>query len=376
MKFSCNQDTLSKYLSIVSRVVSSRPGLPILNNVLFDVSKGKLSMTVTDLEISLHCWIGADVMDDGKITVPAKQISEFVNSIPSEKIDALLEGNVLKVSTLNNAAQFNTIPADDYPVVPNAEGLEPLLKLKKEDVLTAVGRVAFASASDDIKPVLTGIRMEINNDIIGFVAADGLRLSRQNIKLSSSIDKELNLLIPSKAFVELAKIISDFHGDDDDDFVTIYYIEDKNQVLFRYNDIDLVSRLIDGQFPEYRQIIPTGFQTKVEISKSEFANSIKVVNIIARNVLGNKIVMDIKAKDGAIKLSAVQSEVGSNESAFASKGEGEDLTIGFSAKFLSDMLNNIGSEDLLFEATTPVAPGVFKIKDDDSYIHLVMPMRI
>ncbi len=377
MKFSCNQDTFAKYLNVLSRVVNGKPGLPILNNILFDVSKNKVSMTATDLEISLNCWIGAKVAQNGKTTIPAKQLSEFVNSIPSEKIEVSLEDNIASIETKNNIAKFNTISSEDYPSVPVVKSTEkPILRLKKEDLLLAVNRVVFAAAHDDIKPVLTGVLIEISKENISFVATDGLRLSKQVLNLSSSSDNELQLLVPVKALEELAKIVMDFTDEDSDDYVEIFYIKDKNQVLFRYNDIDLVSRLIDGQFPEYKQIIPTGFQTSFECKRSDFVNSLKVVNIIARNISGNKIEVDIQAKQSKVNLSAVQAEIGTNKSEFKINATGEDLKIGFSGKFLLDILNNIGDENLVFEANTDVNPGVFKIKDDENFLHLVMPMRL
>ncbi len=378
MKFSCNQDTFAKYLNILSRIVNAKPGLPILNNVLFDVSKNKVSMTATDLEISLNCWIGAEVVKNGSTTIPAKQLSEFVNSIPAKKVDVTFDDNVVSLETEHNMAKFNTISPEDYPKVPSIKSTEkPLLRLKKEDLLLAINRVVFSAAHDDIKPVLTGVLIEISKEYISFVATDGLRLSKQILNLSSDIEKDLEFLVPVKALEELAKIVTDFTDEqDEDEYIQIFHIAEKNQVVFRYNDIDLVSRLIDGQFPEYKQIIPTGFQTRFTFKKSDFSNSLKVVNIIARSISGNKIEVDVQTKKNKVSLSAIQAEIGTNKSDFLIDASGEDLKIGFSGKFLSDILNNIGQEDLVFEANSDVTPGVFKINKDESYLHLIMPMRL
>ncbi len=377
MKFSCNQDTFAKYLNILSRVVNAKPGLPILNNILFDVSKNKVSMMATDLEISLNCWIGAEVSKNGKTTIPAKQLAEFVNSIPAKKIDVKLDENVVSIETENNFAKFNIISPEDYPKIAEIESTEkPLLKLKKEDLLLAIHRVVFSAAHGDIKPVLTGVLIEISKDNISFVATDGLRLSKQLLNLSSGVDKDLSFLVPVKALEELAKIVMDFADEDDDEYIQIFHLSEKNQVLFRYNDIDLISRLIDGQFPEYKQIIPTGFQTRFAFKKSDFSNSLKVVNIIARSISGNKIEVDVQSKKNKVNLTAIQAEIGTNNSEFTIDASGEDLKIGFSGKFLSDILNNIGEEDLVFEANSDVSPGVFKINKDDNYLHLIMPMRL
>lgn len=376
MQFSCNQDTFAKYLNVVSRIVSSKPGLPILNNVMFETKQGKLNMTVTDLEISLQCWIGAEVKADGKITIPAKQLSEFVNSIPSEKVDVELEKQALKVSTLNNSAQFNTIPADDYPSVAAIKDHEPLLLLTMDDVLTTVNRVAFAAASDDIKPVMTGIKLEVKDNTVAFVGTDGYRLSRQIVNLPTAATDSVELLIPAKAFLELAYIVSEFRSENSNNTIGLYLIEDRNQVVFRYNDIDLTSRLIDGQYPSYQQVIPTGYQTKATINRGEFQNALKVTNIIARSVVGNKVIIDQNPKENIITLSASQADVGSNESSFAAEVEGEAVNMAFSARLVSDMLSHIGGEEIQFESSSPTSAGIFKIKGDTSYLHLIMPMRL
>lgn len=376
MKFSCNQDTFSKYLNIMSRVVSNKPGLPILNNVYFEATKGKLVMKTTDLELSISTWIGADVEDDGKITLPAKQLSEFVNSVPQEKIDVVVERQNFNISTSNNSASFNTMPPDDFPNIPSVEKKEePFLQINSADFLLAVNRVAFAAATDDIKPVLTGVKIEIkDNGIASFVATDGLRLSKQDITIEKGI-KNKDFLVPVRALLELSYIINEV-GEETGNMISLFLIEDKNQVMFRVGDIDIISRLIDGEFPEYEQIIPTGYKTKCNIDRDEFLNSLKVVNIIARSVLGNKMILQIQSKENRISLSAVQSDLGKNESNFECKVEGDNLKIAFSSKLLSDILNHIDSEKILFECSEAIRPGVFKIDDDNNFIHLVMPMML
>lgn len=376
MQFSCNQDTFAKYLNAVSRIVNNKPGLPILNNILFTVEKGKLVMGATDLEISINTWMGVETKEEGSVTVPAKQLSEFVNSIPSQRVDVSLEKQVLSVNTLNNSAEFHTIPSDDFPNIVTSPGKDPLFQLKREDILLAVKRVAFSAAGDDVKPVLTGVRMEFNNKELAFVAADGLRLSKQVVKLSSAIKDGMSLLVPVKALLELAYVIAEFGGEDSSDNIEVFVLEDRNQVLFRFNDIDIVSRLIDGQYPEYKQIIPASSKTTVSFRRQDFADSLKVANIIARSVLGNKIILDISPKNKNVTMSATLSDVGSNKSAFEGDVEGEEIKMAFSSRFLGDVLTNIGEEELVFECLEAVKPGVFKIKGDDSFIHLIMPMML
>lgn len=373
MQFSCNQETFAQYLNIISRIVNNKPGLPILNNVYFESQKGKLIMKSTDLELSLTTWIGADIEDEGKITAPAKQLAEFVNNIPEEKVDITVDKQNFNISTSNNSASFNTMPSDDFPSIPDIKEDSSLVRINKADLAVAVNRVSFAAATDDIKPVLTGVKVEIDGDSISFVATDGLRLSKQVVKIEKGSVKK-DFLVPVRALQELSHIISELNSEED--WVSIYLLEDRNQVMFRFADIDLISRLIDGEFPEYKQIIPTGYKTKCNISKDDFLNSLKIINIIARSVLGNKMILDIHSKEDDITLSATQTDLGKNQSKFPCKVEGDDLKIAFSAKLLSDVLNHVDSQDIQFECSEAVRPGVFKIEGDDSFIHLVMPMMI
>ena len=376
MQFSCNQDTFAKYLNVASRIVTNKPGLPILNNVLFRTEKGKLLITVTDLEISLNTWIGADVQSEGSITVPAKQLSEFINSVSSEKIDVSLNGKTLNIKAEGNIGDLNTMAPDDYPSIPEIKSHKVVFKIDKDELVKTVNRVAFAAATDDIKPVLTGVKIEVEGDTASFVATDGLRLSRQIIKLEEGVDKNIDFLVPVKALQELAHIINDFEVGKGDSFVQVFYIEERNQVLFRFNDVDIISRLIDGKFPEYKQIIPTGGKTKCLFEKEDFLSSLKVTNIIARTVLGNKLVLDIDAKKETLTMSATQSDVGSNKSSLDGSISGENLQIAFSARLLSDILSHINDEKISFECSESVKPGVFKIEGDDTFIHLVMPMML
>ncbi len=265
---------------------------------------------------------------------------------------------------------------DDYPSIPSIKSHKVVFKIDKDELVKTVNRVAFAAATDDIKPVLTGVKIEVEGDTASFVATDGLRLSRQIIKLEEGVDKNIDFLVPVKALQELAHIINDFEVGKGDSFVQVFYIEERNQVLFRFNDVDIISRLIDGKFPEYKQIIPTGGKTKCLFEKEDFLSSLKVTNIIARTVLGNKLVLDIDAKKDTLTMSATQSDVGSNKSSLGGSISGENLQIAFSARLLSDILSHINDEKISFECSESVKPGVFKIEGDDTFIHLVMPMML
>lgn len=379
MQVSCNQLSLAKQLAIVGRLVSSKPGLPILANVLLETADSKLKMTATDLEIGVHTWIGAEVKAEGKITIPARTFSEFVSSLPPEQVDVELDKQLIKVTTVNNSAQFNTLPPDDFPSVPGVDDGDLIMKVDADEMRKAIDRVAFAAAVDDSRPVLTGIKLEAESTGLTFIAVDGFRLSRQFVELQKAVSEKTELLVPARALQELARVISDLADEEEKkkkDEVEVYVLKDKNQVVFRYKEVDLVSRVIDGKFPEYKQIIPTGYQCKFEMDTAELQNAIRIVNIFARSVIGNKAVMKFDPKSGHVTVSASLVEIGENESTIEAKAEGEALEIGFSAKFLTDMINSIDSEKIVFEGSSSTAPGVFRPKGDDSYLHIIMPMMI
>lgn len=379
MQISCNQSSLAKQLSIIGRIVSSKPGLPILANVFLETEDSKLKMTATDLEVGVHTWIGAEIKAEGKITIPARTFSEFVGSLPPEQVDLTLEKQLLKVNTVNNSAQFNTLPSDDFPAVPGVSDGDLIMSVPPEDMQKAIDRVAFAAAVDDSRPVLTGINIEAESNGLTFVAVDGFRLARQFIELEKAVKEKTTLLVPAKALQELSRIISDLSEEEEKkqkDNVEVYILKGKNQIIFRYKEVDLVSRLIDGKFPEYKQIIPTGYKTQAEMDTASVQNAVRIVNIFARSVIGNKAIMEFTPSKNTVKVSASLVEVGENESSFEAKVEGEDLSIGFSAKFLSDMLSSIDKDKMVFEGSSATAPGVFKSKGDDSYLHIIMPMRI
>ncbi|MDD3661971.1 MAG: DNA polymerase III subunit beta [Candidatus Dojkabacteria bacterium] len=379
MKVSCNQSSLARQLAVVGRLVSSKPGLPILANVFLKAEDSKLKMTATDLELGVHTWIGAEIKAEGTITIPARTFAEFVNSLPSETVEVELDKQTLSVTTVNNSAQFNTLPADDFPAVPGVDEQPVLMSVPSEALQTAINRVAFAAATDDSRPVLTGIKIEAEGTGLTLVAVDGFRLSRQNIELDKSVQERVELLVPARAMQELARVISDMSGDGGkkkSDRVEVYLLEGKNQVAFRYREVDLISRLIDGQFPEYKQIIPTGYQTKSEMDTDQFQNAVRIVNIFARSTIGNKAIIEFNPKDKKINVSASLAEVGGNESSIEAAVEGEPLKIGFSGKFLTDMLSSMHGDTILFEGSNSTAPGVFKTKGDDSFLHIIMPMRI
>lgn len=378
MKFSTLQENLSKVLNPVSRIVSTKPTLPILGNVLLEVASGQVKLSATDLDIGLNTWVGADAEVEGSVTVSARTFSEFINSLPKGSLEIELSGNQLAVRSKNNSASFNIIPADEFPPVSGAEG-SPFTTIQAGLLKKAIEQVVFSAALDDARPALTGIQFESAGKNLSMVGVDGYRLSKKVLKLEKAIDK-FSPLVPAKALIELSRIITD-EEDELEEGVEIYYLKDKNQIIFKYKEYELGTRLVDAKFPSYAEIIPSDHKTRVIIRTRDLTGAVKIINIFARSIIGNKCVIDVMPDDGKISIQAALAEVGENQSEIEAKGEGEPLVVAFSAKYLSDMLNNIDTDYIIFESSGPAMPGVFipcdeKGAADESYLHIIMPMRL
>ncbi|MEI7579921.1 MAG: DNA polymerase III subunit beta [bacterium] len=374
MKATLIQENLAKALTHINKAISNRPNIPVLANVLIETEKGRIKLSSTNLEIGINTWIGADVEIDGKLTVSARLLAEFINSLKSGKIEIEYSKQTLVVNSVDNKAEFYVIPADDFPKVPEAEG-KAILKMNAIEFANIIAKTAFAAGNDESRPVLTGILFYLKDEELALVAIDGFRLSKKILKIKTKIETEVKEIVPAKALIEVEKLIRDVATDKDE--IEIFYMNTKNQMLFKMKDVELTTRLIEGEFPDYEQILPKDKVLKLLISKSEFADILKVVMIFARNVIGNKAKFSIDTELNKLKLAANVVDIGNNESSVnISQVEGDNLETGFNVKFLSEMISAIESKDIEFQSNGPTAPGVFLDTKDSNYIHVIMPMRL
>jgi len=374
MKVSILQENLSKALVHVTKAVSSKPSIPVLSNVLIEAKKGKIKLSATDLETGINIWLGGDIESEGAITVSARLLSEFVSSLKSGKLTLEYEKSVLKVESEDNSAEFTTIGADEFPLVPMPEG-EALMSLNAIEFADGISQVTFATAHDDSRPVLTGVLFEASERHLNMIGVDGFRLSKKTLKVDKGAKTEWSQIVPAKALDELANIVRDMATEKDN--VEAFLLDDKNQILFVIDDVQLSTRLIEGKFPDYKGIMPKENSYKFDILKEELASVVKVAGIFARNVIGNKTRFLIDPETRKLKLAASVVDVGQNEStASLVEVEGDKLETAYNAKFLSDMLNAVKGEEIIFETNGVTAPGVFKDKEDPEFLHIIMPMRI
>lgn len=374
MKVRILQENLSKSLSHVVKAVSSRPTIPVLSNVLIEAKKGKLKLSTTNLEIGINSWIGADIEEEGSITVSAKLLFEFVNSLKAGKISLIQDNQKLVVNSVDNNAEFFIIPADDFPAVPQSEK-SPSLTVNAQIFAESIVKTVIATASDDSRPVLNGVLFEVEANSLKMVGVDGFRLAKTELVLAEASKENFKEVVPSKSLNELEKIIKDVAKEDD--VVEVYLLGEKNQILFKIGDVELTSRLIEGEYPDYNQIIPKEKSSGFSVLKDDIANATKIIMIFARNIIGNKTRFSISPTEKKLRLSTKIIDVGMNDSAVDIVNiEGESFETAYNAKFLLDMLSTMKSDEVIYETNGATAPGVFKDKESPNYIHIVMPMRL
>lgn len=371
MKIQILQENLNKGLTNASRSISSKTQLPILANVLLRTDKSRLQISATNLETGISLWLGAKVEEEGEITIPAKILTEIVASLPAGKIDLDVKGNTLKIEAEGYSANLNGISALEFPKLP-VYLPENLFSLPADKLLEAINQVSFAAATDEGRPVLTGVLVRIEGKNLSLAATDGYRLSLKTIVLENAVKDNLSLLLPAKTLMEVARIIAEGKGGDQS-LVQMGFTQEQNQVVFVFPELELFSRVIEGDFPPYEEIIPQNFTTKAVIDKEDFARAVKVVSIFARDSAN---IVKLKISNGSLEMSANSPQVGENKNSLEVKTEGDENEIAFNYRFLQGFLNAVSSSEVALEMSGPLTSGVFKTLDDDSFLHIIMPVRL
>jgi DNA polymerase-3 subunit beta len=372
MRLSCLQENLSKCLGIVGRAVATRTTLPVTNNVLLATEQSRLKLSATNLEIAISCWLGAMVEKDGAITVPARLLNEFVTSLPSGKIDLALGDHTLELKCARFEARISGIDAEDFPPIPKISG-GATYQIEPDALRLAINQVVFATASEDTRPVLTGVSAEFEGDTLTLAAADGFRLAVHKAPLTGTAKERVEIIIPGRSLAELNRLLAD-QGEP----VEVAVSQNKNQVLFRMKDVELVSQLIQGTFPNYRQLIPQSSSTRAVVSTPEFLRATKTAAIFAKDgsgIVRLQITPD-SGSSGKMSVSARSEQVGDNVGEIDAKVEGEASKIAFNGKYLTDVLGVIHEGEVALETTTPSSPGVIRPLGADNYVHIIMPMFV
>ena len=383
MRLSCLQENLTKGLAVVGRAVPTRTTLPITQNVLLATDRSMLKLSATNLELAITTWIGAMVEEEGALTVPARFLTEFVGSLPSERIDMSTEPGqaTLQLACARSEARVNGTDSDEFPPIPTVEeGL--VAKIDPRAMRAAISQVVFAAATEESRPFLTGVKLEMEGSQFTLAAADGFRLAVHRGELLEPVDETVSVIVPARAFNELNRFLSD-----QEDPVEMTLTPAKGQVLFRLKDVEMVSQLIQGTFPNYSQLIPQSYQTRTVFGLQELLRAARSASIFARD--GSGIVRlqvvpgaeEAPAGDGAgrpgkVVISARAEEMGDNQDEVDTLVEGGESKIAFNAKYLLDVLSVMNLAEVALETSSPSSPGVFKPTDSDRYVHVVMPMFV
>lgn len=377
MKVSCLQENLARGLSIVGRSVANRSTLPVLGNVLLATDQGRLKLSATNLEIGINTWMGAKIEQEGAVTVPARLLTDFVGSLPPERIDFTLdeETQTLNARCANFEANLKGIAAQEFPPVPSLDAGEDIIHLDPVALKQSIQQVSFAAASDESRPILTGVLAHFEEDNLILSAADGFRLSRKSIPIASPVEEPFDVIIPARALTELARVIGD-----QDEPIQMTVTSGQNQILFHLEDIDLVSQLLEGRFPDLSQIIPNQANTRTVLDTRMFLNAARVSHLFSRDA-ANIVKVDVTPGDdelvgGRITLAATSQELGDNVSELPASIDGEPVEIAFNARYLIDILNVVDSPQVVLKTTASASPGVIHPVGDENFLHVIMPMHL
>lgn len=392
MRLSILQENLSKGLSIVGRAVSARSTLPVLGNILLSTDADRLKLAATNLEVGVSCWLGARVEDDGAVTLPARLLTDWVNSVPPEKIQ--MEMVVRTMSVNLKCARFESnikgIDASEFPLIPTADG-ENSLALPAADLRRIIDQVAFAAADakDTSRPALTGVQVQLEGDRITLAATDGFRLSVRRTVLPSPGPNLPSVIVPARSLAEVSRISGEA---DPERPVEITVATARNQILFRlmgqgegqrgaFHQVDLVSQLIDARFPDFNAIIPKGYTTRTVLETASFLQALRPASLFARDA-SDRIVLQITpgtdTAPGKVTIQATSAETGDNVSELDALVEGTALEIAFNARYLAEVLSVIDTPQVVLETSRSDRPGVLRPvgAGPEEFTHIIMPMQL
>ncbi len=378
MKITCLQENLAKGLATVGRAVATRSTLPVLSNILLQSDEGRLRLAATNLEVGINCWVGARVEEEGSTTVPARLLTEFINSLPPGQIDMELNERTqtLNLKCARYEANIKGIDASEFPHVPTAESIggHDNLHLEAEAFRRMIDQVVFAAATDESRPILTGVLTQFHQGGVTLAAADGFRLSVTSADVGVELDTTTSAIIPARALAELSRISSD-QGEP----IELIMTPQRNQILFHLSNTDLVSQLIEGNFPDYNQIVPKSHSTRTIIGTQDLLKAVKVAFLFARdaaNIIRLDIVPGSELTPGQVIVTGTSAELGDNVSEIDASIEGDEVEIAFNARYMIDALSVVGTAEVALETSTPSSPGVIRPVGGDDFLCVIMPMHI
>jgi len=374
MKLLILQEKLKKGLGIVERISSKSLTLPILNNILISAEKNFLNLAATDLEIGINLWTLTQIKREGKITIPSRLFSNFINLLPNKKISLEVKNDNLFIECENYKTQIKGLNAEEFPIIPKITDGDTV-SVEISSFCKSLGQIADIAVLSSARPEISGVYFLFQKDLITMAATDSFRLGEKKIflKNNSSLEKEYSLILPQKTAKEIVNIFNEKQGE-----LKMYF--SPNQVMFEYPmeetthaEVQIISRLIEGEYPNYQEIIPKKYTTQLVLNKDEFLNQIKTASLFSGRI--NEVKIKADPEKNKIEIFSQSSEIGEYESSVSGKISGEPVEISFNHRFLLDGLLSIKTPEIILELNKETGPGVLKAVGDDTYIYVVMPIK-
>lgn len=365
MKFSILQQDFWPSLSAVARSCGVRSQLPVLGNILIQTGQGNLKLSATNLEIGVVRIVKAEISEDGEVTVPAKTLVEIVANLAGEKLEFSTTSDKLEIKTPSFYSQINGIAASEFPTIPLL-GKEAV-KVEAGVLTKSLPRVTFAAATDDGRPILTGILTEIKDGTLQLVATDGYRLAHKTVALGKG--PAFRALVPRRTLEEIVKLVSE----DEVDGVQIATSDDQNQVVFKFGNTQVSSRLIDGQFPAWEKIIPTEVRARIIVERTDLLKAVKLASVFTKSEANIVKIQNLPSK---IVLTSEAKELGSQKKEIEAQVEGDEIQIAFNTKYLSEALSAMDASQVIIELSGPLSAALIKPIGEEGLEYIVMPVNL
>ena len=373
MKIEILKINLKKALDVIEKITRKNLTLPALSNVLLSIEGNFLRLDATNLEISASWWILAKVEKEGKVAIPATFFSNLVNLLKDEKIKLETQNQNLLLKTENQTTQIHGIDPEEFPIIPKIEK-EEIITMSNKKLLESLKQVIEIPSVSQIRPEISGIYFSFKKNLLKIVGTDSFRLAEKRISLKTKSKKDISFIVPQDAVRELMNIL-----EQEDQRTIIYYSQ--NQILFEsekkevsHPHVQILSRLIEGEYPNYQEIIPKKYKTEIVVKRDEFENQLKQAGLFSGKISEVKLTVDTKNKK--VKIYSESPEIGKNESYISAKIKGEDMDVSFNYKFLISGLQNIKSSEVVFELNGDDGPGVLRPVGDENYIYVSMPIKL
>ena len=366
MKTTVLKDFLKEGVSMAERIAAKNPSLPILSNILLKAGGGTIQLAATNLEIGITSRIRGKVVEEGVCTIPGKVFSDYVSLLDESTLTLEQSGTDLLIRNDRGDTKLHGLPAEDFPLIPTIHQ-ENKHSCPASALREAISQVIFAAAYDDARPEISGVLLKLAEKELTLVATDSYRLAEKHVSLSEKTSHEVSAIVPVRALQELLRVLSQEGGD-----VSIFLTE--NQILFTVGDTELVSRLIDGQYPNYEQIVPVSHTTQATINTNDLVKAVRATSLFSRPGI-NDLTVTLEPKNKKIVLQAANNQVGENHREITADIDGDENTIVFNGRYLLDGLTNLRDENTVFQMTNNASPGVFRPAGSPGYLYIVMPIK-